>query len=425
MKLLNISLLHYTCPPVVGGVEEIIRQQASLFSRNYHHVKVFAGLGGPANQNYEVEINPLLGSRNPEILHLQNHLSESSEELNRFEDKIYSYLVEKTAHFDVLIAHNVLSMHYNLPLTRALHRLANSGEISVIAWNHDSPFFYENYPVYLDERPWQILREYNPHINYITISESRKDQFTRLMGNDISIRVIPNGIDLIRFFKLDPLTVRVIREQRLFEAEFLLVQPSRLHPRKNIEFTIKVVRSLQDRGMHARLLLTGAYDPHEEKTVQYYRKLRALSRELGVDQDILIMAEYHFESGEKLKSDRITIRDLYLIADMLFMPSLQEGFGIPLLEAGMTRLPIVCSDIPPFREIGDHNVCYFSLNESSEQVAEKILQFSERLHTHKMYRDVRRKYVWDNIYHRDLLPYLQEVVTRKKNQEKEKSDSLS
>jgi len=235
------------------------------------------------------------------------------------------------------------------------------------------------------------------------------------MGNDVSIRVIPNGIDLIRFFKLDPLTVRVIQEQRLFEAEFLLVQPSRLHPRKNIEFTIKVVRALQDRGVHARLLLTGAYDPHEEKTVQYYQKLRKLSRGLGVDQDILIMAEYHFKSGEKLKSDRITIRDLYLIADMLFMPSLQEGFGIPLLEAGMTRLPIVCSDIAPFREIGDHNVCYFSLNESSEQVAEKILQFSERLHTHKMYREVRRKYVWDNIYQRELLPYLQEVVSLRKN----------
>lgn len=39
MKQFNIALLHYTCPPVVGGVEEIIRQHASLFNRYKHHVK--------------------------------------------------------------------------------------------------------------------------------------------------------------------------------------------------------------------------------------------------------------------------------------------------------------------------------------------------------------------------------------------------
>jgi len=68
----NIALLHYSCPPVVGGVEEIVRQQASLFHRHYLTVKILAGSGGQFAHEYRVEINPLLGSRNPKILNFHN-----------------------------------------------------------------------------------------------------------------------------------------------------------------------------------------------------------------------------------------------------------------------------------------------------------------------------------------------------------------
>ena len=43
--MMNIAILHYTCPPIVGGVEEIVRQQASLFHRYHHIVKILAGEG--------------------------------------------------------------------------------------------------------------------------------------------------------------------------------------------------------------------------------------------------------------------------------------------------------------------------------------------------------------------------------------------
>ena len=401
-----IALLHYSCPPVVGGVEEIIRQQGSLFHRYYHPVKVIAGSGGHYTQKYEVVINPLLSSRNPEILKVQEAFSENSEPFWKLSEQIYQYLRKALQDFDALIAHNVFTMHYNLPLTYALHRLAEEKNIRVISWNHDSPFFYSNFPIDLNREPYTILRKFNPNVTYITISESRKEQFTRLYGQGNRIQVVPNGIDPIRFFRLDPTTVRIIRENNLFSAEFIMVQPSRLHPRKNIELSIQVVKALQDKGVHARFLLTGAYDPHEKKTVAYYRKLVNLATKLGVKDDVLIMAEYVFESGEKLTADRIIIRDLYLIADILFMPSFQEGFGIPLLEAGMIKLPIFCSDIPPFREVGQENVHYFSLEETPEEIAEKILREYHSSPPQKMYRNVINHYVWDNIYHRYLKPML-------------------
>ena len=41
MRQFRIALLRYTCPPIVGVVEEIIRQHASLFNRYSRKIKTF------------------------------------------------------------------------------------------------------------------------------------------------------------------------------------------------------------------------------------------------------------------------------------------------------------------------------------------------------------------------------------------------
>ena len=407
----NIALLHYTCPPVVGGVEEIVRQQALVFNRYYHNVKVFVGSGNRFSETCEVEVNPLLGSRNRQILTAQKLCREGNlERMQSLSERIYRYLVKSLRGFDVLIAHNVLTMPFNLPLTAALQRMGQDGLIPVLSWNHDSPYFYPNYPEYLDLFPWNILKKAESGMHYVVISESREVMFRRLYDTQQRISVVANGIDPIDFFHLDPGTVRLIQEQRLFEAEFLMVQPSRLHPRKNMELSIYVTKALHDLGVKARLLISGAHDPHGPRSVKYYHELKSLSRELGVEDDVLVMAEYTFESGEKLSMDRITMRDLYLIADILFLPSLQEGFGIPLLEAGMIKLPVVCSNIASFLEVGGNEVCVFDLNDRPEEIAKRILDFVAELKPHRMFRKVIRNFSWDNVYHAKLLPLLTMMV---------------
>jgi glycosyltransferase involved in cell wall biosynthesis len=320
------------------------------------------------------------------------------------------YLLGSLKACDVLIAHNVLTMPFNLPLGAALHRIGQDGHIPIISWNHDSPYFYPDFPKHLNLFPWNILKQTHPNIYYVVTSESRKQMFTKLYGGTKQLYVIPNGIDPIRFFRLDMSTVRFIQEQRLFEAEFLMVQPSRLHWRKNIELSIRVTRALHDRGLKARLLITGAHNPHEPTSLNYYYELKNLAAQLGIESDVLIMAEYAFRNGKKLRADRITIRDLYLISDILFLPSLQEGFGIPLLESGMIKLPIVCSDIQPFLEIGGEDVCVFDPAEPPDSVAKRIVEFVDTFKPHKMFRKVIRNYVWDNIYHEKLLPLLDDVI---------------
>ncbi|GAB4184412.1 MAG: hypothetical protein Kow00108_22000 [Calditrichia bacterium] len=408
---MNIALLHYTCPPVVGGVEEILRQQASLFQRNYYPVKVLAGDGAQFAPGIDVEINPILSSRNTKVIKAHEALIQHHDPkpVHKLKNYIKTYLSASLKQFDVVIVHNVLTMAYNLPLTLALHELSESNQLKVVNWMHDSPYFYNHVASHLMEEPWTILKQVNPSIHYVTISEIRKKQFSQLLQTN-DIEVIPNGIDPIQFWRLDPITVRIIREQNLFQADFLLVQPSRLHPRKNIELSVQVTRALKDKGINARFLLTGAYDPHEPKSVEYYKKLRQLMKSLHVENDVLIMAEYQFKSGEKLKSDRITIRDLYLISDVLFMPSFQEGFGIPLLEAGMIKMPIICSNIPPFREIGGEEVCFFEPDDSPDTIADLMIKFLSTEKSTIHFRKVMKEYIWDNIFFRKLEPWLHSIM---------------
>jgi glycosyltransferase involved in cell wall biosynthesis len=145
--------------------------------------------------------------------------------------------------------------------------------------------------------------------------------------------------------------------------------------------------------------------------VSYYRRLRYWIEELGLKDNIAVLAEYRFKDRTKLVPDRVFIRDLYLMADILLMTSKDEGFGLPLLEAGMIKLPIACSDIEPFREVGD-GICYFGLDEPPVAIAGRIVEYLGRTDTHTMFRHVMRKYIWDVVCKADALPFLRQVVAQ-------------
>ena len=55
------------------------------------------------------------------------------------------------------------------------------------------------------------------------------------------------------------------------------------------------------------------------------------------------------------------IASYYKNAALYIFPSIDEGFGIPIIEAMNYSLPVICSDIPVFREIGSDAVQYFEV----------------------------------------------------------------
>ena len=110
-KHYNIALLHYSCPPVIGGVEMVVSQQASLFNSHSHDVTIFAGAGELLEGGYSVDINGLLGSRNPHVRQACRLVIDSNDTsaLNRLTDEIYADLSRALRKFHILIAHNVMT----------------------------------------------------------------------------------------------------------------------------------------------------------------------------------------------------------------------------------------------------------------------------------------------------------------------------
>ena len=410
---LRIGLLHYSCPPIVGGVEEIVSQQACVFHRMGHSVSVLAGMGEVYTKDFSVRIEPALSSKNARIMKAHEECKKGHQgALERPTNRIYRILKDWSHELDVILAHNVLHMPFNLPLTLALRRLAHSGEgPAVVSWAHDSPYFQPSPAKYLNSSPWVVLQHLHPNIHYVTISESRMRLFRKHCGGG-HWRVIHNGIDPVRFFYLDPKSVRLTEELDLFNRDLVVMQPSRITPRKNLELSIHIIRGIKLLGHNVLFILTGAYDPHEERGVAYYRRLRYWINELGLQDNIAVLAEYRFRDRTKLVLDRIFIRDLYLMSDLLLMTSKDEGFGLPLLEAGMIKLPIACSEIAPFQELGE-GVCFFGLDEPPLSIAGRIIEYLARTNTLKMFRNVMRRYVWDVICKREVFPFLREITGQK------------
>ena len=69
------------------------------------------------------------------------------------------------------------------------------------------------------------------------------------------------------------------------------------------------------------------------------------------------------------------LENIYAAATYLIAASEDEGFGLPIVEALQRGLPVICSDIPVFREIGEDNVRYFDRQDwaSLSQVIKEIV----------------------------------------------------
>ena len=125
---MKVAFLHYSAPPVVGGVENVMASQAECLNNFGYDVEIICGRGSQWHPRIEVINYPLLDSRNPQILELKKSLDrgEVREDFDQTVDQIFNWLKDALTDTRLLIAHNVASQHKNLALTAALKRLVSS-----------------------------------------------------------------------------------------------------------------------------------------------------------------------------------------------------------------------------------------------------------------------------------------------------------
>ena len=408
------AILHYTAPPVVGGVEAVMYAHARIFLQRGYEVSIIAGQGSLADlpAGCELELIPELDSQYPDILAVGERLVEGQvpAEFAALTEHLRHKLASLVGKFDNLIVHNVLTKHFNLPLTAAIFNLLDAGAIrNCIAWHHDftwtSPRSRSKvHPGY----PWELLRTYRPDVTHVTISQQRMLELAALYGcPEAFIHIIYNGVDPAKMFGLTAEGWELVRRLDLLAADLIMLMPVRVTRAKNIEYALELVAALKAEGAGVKLVLTGPPDPHDEKSMTYFRSLQKLRDDLGVHDEMRFVFESGPDPNEPYFISLDVVSDLYRVADLLFMPSRQEGFGMPVLEAGMLGLPVVVSDtVPAAGEIGGEDVLRFTLDLPAQELANRLsrwLKDDERL---RFARRTRRNYTWQALFDKEIEPLL-------------------
>jgi glycosyltransferase involved in cell wall biosynthesis len=403
------AILHYTAPPVVGGVEAVIRAHADLFLRYGYPVTVVAGWGEEAALPSGVKF-----VRIPEMDTKYSLVAQMSPQLENGElppafidvvDRLVELLTPLLARFDLVILHNLFTKHFNLPLTAALHHLLDAGKMGrCVAWCHDFTWTSPNsrskvHPGF----PWDLLRTYRRDVIYVVVSRRRQRELASLFGCSAEqIRVIYNGVDPETLLGLSPVGDSLVSRLGLLESDLVLLMPVRVTQAKNIEYAVKLVAALKARGCHSKLVVTGPPDPHDLDNMAYFQELRALRQRLGVEDEVCFVFESGPDADQHFIIDERVVGDLFRMSDVMFMPSHREGFGMPVLEAGLVGLPVICTNVPAAEEIGAEDAIIFDADQNPDQLAGQLLTLTESSQIYRLRRRVRQRYTWHAIFHRDI-----------------------
>ena len=180
-------------------------------------------------------------------------------------------------------------------------------------------------------------------LKIVTVSEFSKQELIKRLGiKPENIAIIYNGAPI---YEHAPVPAA--------KPYPYLLTVGNARPRKNLSRLIAALEIVRHLKPEIKLLIVGKKDWRMDKIIAAHPNLDGAFIFTG------------FVSEEEKAS-------LIKGASALVFPSLYEGFGLPLVEANVLQTPLVCSDIPSFREIAADSALFFDPL-SAEDMAAKII----------------------------------------------------
>lgn len=365
----RVVLLHFTAPSVLGGVEQVLGTHAAALRDAGAGVTIVAGRGRlpAALRGVRLVRIPEIDSRHPEVLAVAADLARGHipPAYRTLRDRIERLLRPHVERADRVVMHNVLTLHKNHALAAALERLAAAHRGRFVHWTHDLGWTDRQYDGELhDGEPWDRFRRAVSQVRYVAVSAERRDEASALFGQAARrISVVVNGVDVPAILGLSAHGSRLAARLGLYDADPLLLLPARLTRRKRIEAAIAATQALRAAGGAPALVVTGPPGAHNSGNRRYLDELR--TQAAGVPGVHLLYAL-------GIRPSYRLIADLYALADVLVLPTGNEGFGIPIIEAGLHRLPIVCTDLPALRGLAGDDATYLSPDADGPTIARAI-----------------------------------------------------
>ena len=281
------------------------------------------------------------GTENAELL-------EDIEEMARqLKGPIRQFLNDNEIEF--LIIQNAFAIPMQLPLAQALTEILAKTGLPALSHNHD--FYWERerfanncIPEFLDRYFPPDL----PNLKHAVINSQAQRNLKARRGIDSVL--IPNVFDFATPAPgIDEYNADFRQAIGLSIDDWLILQPTRVIPRKGIELAIELLARLND--SRAKLVITHHAG---DEGLDYLRQLQAMAQKKGVD--LLYVAD-KVDDARRMTTDGRKIYalwDTYPHADLVAYPSLYEGFGNALIEtiyfrkpAFVNRYSVYANDIGP------------------------------------------------------------------------------
>jgi len=164
----------------------------------------------------------------------------------------------------------------------------------------------------------------------ICVSEWSRLEAIKLLGLDPNKTfAIQNGLDHDLFHPHDKEKSR--EDLKLPKDKKIILNVGSEIERKNLDGVLKAFLEISKNRKDVLLVRLG------EKTEKY----DAMIKELGLTDIVVYL--------EKLKDEEVA--KLYSASDLLIMPSFEEGFGLPIIEAMACGCPVVTSNVGAMKEV--------------------------------------------------------------------------
>jgi glycosyltransferase involved in cell wall biosynthesis len=193
------------------------------------------------------------------------------------------------------------------------------------------------------------------HANQVfTISQAGAEEITRSLTVPAEhIHVTPLGV---RAPTAVPASERTVREELALGGARVVLCVAQKRPYKNLH---RLLRALPALPSDVVLVLPGAPTSHEDE-------LRALANKLGM--------------GERVRFPKwlseADLEGLYALSSAFVLPSLIEGFGLPILEAMQRGVPVACSNASALPEVAGDAALLFD-PDNQEQIDAAIRRLLE------------------------------------------------
>lgn len=240
-------------------------------------------------------------------------------------------------------------------LSNELPKGIESTGVASVVTIHDLIFLH--YPEYyksIDRKIYETKVKHACEVatRVIATSEQTADDIVRSLGTEREkISVVYQGCNPVFYDQISSSEIKA-RSKGLGLPEHFILSVGTIESRKNVKVLVKALKILGSSNL--KLVIVGRKTPYTDEVI-------ALARKLGVVDRLVIL-------------DSVSTADLPLVyqcAEVFVLPSLMEGFGIPVLEAMVSKTPVIVSEKSCLAEVcGDAGIHIDPTNE--EQIANAI-----------------------------------------------------